>query len=173
MIDTPREAIVYRRLEAADALIYRQLRLDALRLSPSSFGGLFEEEQAKDVSEFVDAIGRNAIFGAWNGTGDLVGTVGLFARAGVKLLHKGVLFGLFVAPDWRTKGIGRALVQHVIREARSSMEALQLAVATPSTSAVRLYRECGFREYGLERRALKIGGEYVDEYLMELTFDDC
>lgn len=117
MIDTPREAIVYRRLEAVDALIYRQLRLDALRLSPSSFGGLFEEEQAKDVSEFVDAIGRNAIFGAWNGTGDLVGTVGLFARAGVKLLHKGVLFGLFVAPDWRTKGIGRALVQHVIREA--------------------------------------------------------
>lgn len=173
MIDTPHEAIVYRRLETADAPIYRQLRLDALRLSPSSFGGLLEEEQAKDVSEFVDAIRLNAIFGAWNGTGNLVGTAGLFARAGVKLLHKGVLFGLFVAPDWRAKGIGRALVQHVIREAPSSMEALQLAVATSSTPAVRLYRECGFREYGLERRALKIGGDYVDEHLMELAFDDC
>ena len=84
-----------------------------------------------------------------------------------------MLFRLFVAPDWRAKGIGYALVQQVVHEARSSVEAVQLTVATQNTAAVRLYGTCGFREYGLERRALKVGDDYVDEYLMELTFDDC
>ena len=167
------ETILYRQLKSRDAAIYRALWLDALHLAPSSFGSSFEEEQEKEASEFARAIERNAIFGAWNGTRGLVGTVGLSVRAGPKTRHKAVLFRLFVAPDWRAKGIGYALVQQVVHEARSSVEAVQLTVATQNTAAVRLYGTCGFREYGLERRALKVGDDYVDEYLMELTFDDC
>lgn len=167
------ETILYRQLKSRDAEIYHALWLDALRLAPSSFGSSLEEEQAKDASEFARAIERNAIFGAWNGTRGLVGTAGLSVKVGAKTRHKAVLFRLFVAPDWRAKGIGYTLVQHVTHEARPLAEAVQLAVATHNTAAVRLYGTCGFREYGLERRALKVGdNDYVDEYLMELTFDD-
>lgn len=168
------ETILYRQLKSNDAEIYHALWLDALRLEPSSFGSSLEVEQAREVSEFARTIECNTIFGAWNSSHTLVGTAGLSIKAGVKLRHKAVLFRLFVAPDWRAKGIGSALVQHVIYEARSSAEAVQLAVSARNTAAVRLYGTCGFREYGLERRALKIGDDdYVDEYLMELTFDDC
>ena len=36
-----------------------------------------------------------------------------------------------------------------------------------------LYGAAGFKEYGLERRALKVGSEYYDEVLMVLPLDPC
>jgi hypothetical protein len=36
----------------------------------------------------------------------------------------------------------------------------------PNNAAVRLYTRLGFKEYGLEQRALKFGGRYYDEVLM-------
>jgi RimJ/RimL family protein N-acetyltransferase len=41
-------------------------------------------------------------------------------------------------------------------------------VVTSNVAACRLYRAAGFKEYGLERRALKVGSEYYDEMLMAL-----
>jgi ribosomal protein S18 acetylase RimI-like enzyme len=166
-------AIIYRRLVATDAAIYREFWLNALRLSPRSFGSSYEEEQPKDVSVIADAIARATIFGAWTEAGDLIGTAGMFLRAGAKSYqHKAVLFGVFVALEWRERGIGDSLVREVIREARLLAGALQLTVSTETVAAVRLYAACGFQEYGLERRALKVGDHHVDLYLMELVFDD-
>ena len=44
-----------------------------------------------------------------------------------------------------------------------------LTVVASNISAVRLYKGLGFEEYGLERRAMKIGSNYHDELLMALS----
>jgi hypothetical protein len=41
-----------------------------------------------------------------------------------------------------------------------------LAVATHRTPAATLYRSLGFRPFGVERNALKIGDRYVDDEFM-------
>jgi RimJ/RimL family protein N-acetyltransferase len=43
-----------------------------------------------------------------------------------------------------------------------------LTVVASNVAARRLYSAAGFEEYGLERRALKVGDEYYDEVLMVL-----
>jgi hypothetical protein len=48
------------------------------------------------------------------------------------------------------------------------VEEICLTVVTPNVAACRLYSAAGFKEYGLERRALKVGSEYYDEMLMAL-----
>jgi len=50
------------------------------------------------------------------------------------------------------------------------LEEVTLSVVTSNASAKRLYQSLGFAVYGLEKRALKIDGEYFDEELMALRF---
>jgi RimJ/RimL family protein N-acetyltransferase len=57
-----------------------------------------------------------------------------------------------------------------LAQARSAVEEVRLSVTTSNAAAVRLYARLGFRPYGVEPRALKIGGEYHDELLMALRF---
>jgi RimJ/RimL family protein N-acetyltransferase len=46
-----------------------------------------------------------------------------------------------------------------------------LTVVASNSAACRLYSAAGFKEYGLERRALKVGSEYYDDVLMALPLD--
>ena len=51
-------------------------------------------------------------------------------------------------------------MQQVIEHARTVVEEIRLTVVASNAPARRLYSAAGFEEYGLERRALKIGCEY-------------
>jgi RimJ/RimL family protein N-acetyltransferase len=64
------------------------------------------------------------------------------------------------------------LVQRVIEQARTLVEEINLTVVASNTAAHRLYSAAGFEQYGLERRALKIGDAYYDEVLMTLRFSE-
>jgi RimJ/RimL family protein N-acetyltransferase len=85
-----------------------------------------------------------------------------------KLRHKGILWGMYVRPDGRGTGLAAALVQRVIQHARALVEEICLTVVSSNAAAYRLYSAAGFEQYGLERRALKVGNEYHDEVLMAL-----
>jgi ribosomal protein S18 acetylase RimI-like enzyme len=77
---------------------------------------------------------------------------------------------VYVTAEWRAKGIGRALLMELLRRLRSEAGLLQvtLTVATGQTAAKHLYSSLGFKTYGCEPRALKVGEEYLDEDLMVL-----
>ena len=49
------------------------------------------------------------------------------------------------------------------------VEEVRLTIVATNTAAIRLYERAGFEQYGLERRALKIGDDYHDEVLMALS----
>jgi L-amino acid N-acyltransferase YncA len=79
------------------------------------------------------------------------------------------VWGVYVSPSQRGKGVGKALMQEIIRRARQldGLEQITL-VASAKLPAQKLYQSVGFESYGLERRSLKIGTEYVDDVLMVL-----
>jgi ribosomal protein S18 acetylase RimI-like enzyme len=75
---------------------------------------------------------------------------------------------MYVRPDARGTGLAATLVQQVIEHARPLVEEICLSVVVSNVAACRLYSAAGFQEYGLERRAIKVGSEYYDELLMSL-----
>jgi ribosomal protein S18 acetylase RimI-like enzyme len=166
---TPSEGITssVRRLGAADAAAYRALRLDALQRHPCAFRASFDEEAGHTLEEFAARLEADAIFGAFC-DGALCGLAGLEIPQARNKRHKGVLFGVYVCPDRRRAGLGAALVSCVIEHARAHVEQLHAAVVVDADPARALYRKLGFRPYGLEPRALKVGEASFDQELLVL-----
>jgi RimJ/RimL family protein N-acetyltransferase len=86
----------------------------------------------------------------------------------LKLAHKAFIWGMYVAPEVRTRGVGAQILQHALRYAATDLGVTQvnLGVNTRNLAAVALYKKLGFIEYGLERGFLSVGGELHDEYQM-------
>ena len=158
-----------RRLETSDVAAYRELRLESLKGHPEAFGSSWEYEAEKPISWWSQRLETNTVFGGWVNRSPLVGLAGLQER--VKSRHKGVLCGMYVRPEARGTGLAAALVQQVIEHARTVVEEIRLKVVASNAPARRLYSAAGFEEYGLERRALKIGCEYYDNVLMALPLN--
>ncbi|MBR0655795.1 GNAT family N-acetyltransferase [Plastoroseomonas arctica] len=156
-----------RRLSASDAPGFRDLRLEALRSHPESFGASWEEETAQPLAWFTDRLDRSTVFGGGPaGASTLSGIVGFYTMDSPKLRHKGVLWGMYVRPQARGTGLAPMLVTQVLAHARHIVEEVRLTVVATNTAAVRLYKRAGFTPYGLEPRALKVGHDYHDEVLM-------
>jgi ribosomal protein S18 acetylase RimI-like enzyme len=161
-------AIEIRRLASgnmADAALFRDIRLEALRTNPEAFGSSFDVESAQPSSWFSDRLGSSVVLGAFRDT-ELVGIAGFVVQQGQKSAHKGLLWGMYVRPNARAIGVGRRLVEAILDVARQHVELIQLSVVHDNAPARRLYASLGFVDYGLEKNALKQGGRYYDEVLM-------
>ena len=154
-----------RRLLADDAAIYRDIRLEALKAHPEAYGASYEGVADRPESYFADSIGKLDIFGAFIGERQ-VGLAAFVRNEGRKQEHIGHLIQMYVRPEARGSGFGLRLVEHVIAHATPLVEQLLLGVATENAPAIRLYEKAGFEVYGTEPRALRVGGRYIDEYLM-------
>jgi len=160
-----------RRLRAADAEAYRALRLEALQVSPESFGASLAEEEARPFTAFVERLERSFMFGLFDSV-TLVGTAGFFREDGVKNAHRGRLVGVYLTPPARGKGNASLLIGAVIEEARKHVLQLHLAVIQQNEKARRLYERHGFRTYGEDPRGLQTDGVFYDDYLMVLRLDE-
>jgi ribosomal protein S18 acetylase RimI-like enzyme len=156
-----------RRLAADDAPLFRDIRLEALRLAPDAFASTFEAESAKPSSWFVERLGGSHVLGAFCAE-RLVGVASLVILQSAKMAHKGHLVGMYVRPEARRSGVGRRLVEAIVETARGHVEVIQLTVVAGNETARRLYAGLGFEEYGREKKALKSGDRYFDEILMAI-----
>ena len=165
-------AITVRILGPEDAEAYRELRLDALHLHPEAFGAAHEDEAGLPLQAFRTRLAPpapSAVFGAFAGDA-LVGMTGLLVDPRAKVRHKALVWGVFVRPEARGGRIAARLLEAVVAHARADgVEQLRLTVVTSNAAARGIYDAAGFRIYGVERHALKLGpGRYVDEELRVL-----
>src|SRR5262249_35736918 len=158
-----------------DAPVVRELRLRALREESDAFGSSYEEESRLPIDATVARIAAkrgtdDLALGAFDEGGVLVGIVTFIRRDKMKERHKSDVFGMYVAPEARRKGVGGALLDEVLRHARAleGLDQIQLAVGSRRPAARALYTSRGFEPWGIERRALRIGEDFVDEEYLVL-----
>jgi ribosomal protein S18 acetylase RimI-like enzyme len=156
---------VIRPLRGDEATLYRDVRLEALRLHPDAFSAAFEQEAEQPLSFFAQRLTGGPVFAGFRGQ-EIFGIAGFMPEAGMKRAHKGHLWGMYVRPSARGTGLARQLVEAVLEYARDRVELVQLSVIAGNAPAHRLYVALGFVAYGLEERALKLDGRYYDEVHM-------
>src|SRR5262249_44037783 len=107
-----------RLLTADDADAWWHLRLEALRNDPAAFADSAEEPLATTVETGREQLAaseprNNFVAGVFE-QGKLAGTAGFFRRQNNKERHKGHVWGVYVSPESRGKGAGRALMLELI-----------------------------------------------------------
>jgi ribosomal protein S18 acetylase RimI-like enzyme len=85
--------------------------------------------------------------------------------------HSGIL-GMGVVPGWRSRGVGRKLIERTLEAARAyPLARVELEVRADNDHAIALYRKVGFEVEGRRQCALCIDGIYFDDFIMAQLFD--
>lgn len=163
----PVEGIRVSPITASHVEAYRALMLEAYAAQPEAFTSTPEERAARPMSWWLERTGAGGggdeiAFGAFVG-GALAAAAGLAREGRAKTRHKAVLFGMYVAPAHRKLGLARRLVEAVVDHARAlpGVDLLQLTVSEGNAAAIHLYERCGFVSYGVEPRAIRVGGRDI------------
>jgi GNAT superfamily N-acetyltransferase len=149
-----------RRLGIGDAADYRMLRLRSFREHPEAFTTSYEELERQPLAETEKRMTseHQKFWGAFV-DGKLCGYVGLDRETRTKCRHKATLVGMYVEPEMAGRGVGRALVEALLAQARADgLELIVLTVTDGNAKAAQLYERCGFRSFGVEPHAIKVGG---------------
>lgn len=157
--------IQIRQLTIEDAESYRDIRLEMLRDNPEHFGDSYEDNLDYDLSFFEGRIDGSPIYGGFDGD-DLIGVAGYFIQKGDKTSHKAMIWGVYVKPDNRGYRLSKRLIEDAIRDCRQYVEQALIHVSAENYSAIRIYQDLGFKEFGREPKARKIGNKYYDEICM-------
>jgi ribosomal protein S18 acetylase RimI-like enzyme len=152
-------------LNQQDWQVWKDLRLEALQNAPEAFGTSYKEAADQSDEEFQANLVQTDIFGAFVNS-DMVGCGGFSRLKYIKMKHRGILYGMYIKPEFRGQGIADQLIEAVIAHAQSRVTQLHVTCVTTNPAAVKLYEKHGFSIYGTEPRSLKIGDQFYDEYLM-------
>ena len=124
----------------------RALRLLILEGLRERWGQAFDASVNPDLNDFVaNYLGRGAEIAVIESEGKIVATGTLVAHD-----HRnGQIVRMSVSSAHRRQGYARSIIDELVRRARRRcMTEVMVLTDTPWTSAVELYRACGFTELG-------------------------
>jgi ribosomal protein S18 acetylase RimI-like enzyme len=161
-----------RTIDEADAPDLVRLRRTALVDSPESFLASPEDDWASSETAVRELLRRqpdSVVFGAY--APELVGMLGLYRENLRKAAHKAHLWGMFVLATHRRQGLAAGLLEAAIRYARTldGITSVQLSVSDSAIGAQRLYESAGFKTWGIEPDAIRVGTQSQRDHHMHLS----
>lgn len=153
---------------------YKELRLASLRNDKCAFLASFEEKVKASDDEWKKRLEESEteeegfiLFARYQGK--LVGLLGAYFPKHEKQNHIAELYGFYVDPSLRGKGIGKRLMEEVLAklEKRKDIVKVKIGVNEIQEKAIEIYKKFGFKEVGRLEKELKIGDEFYDEILLE------
>jgi ribosomal protein S18 acetylase RimI-like enzyme len=144
--------IVIKQLPVFSWQEYKHIRLKGLQTDPQAFGSsykdevLFPDEKWKKRLEKVGQ-GQSWVYFAFGPEGKVVGMIGAYRNDEFVKNHKAEIWGVYVLPEARGKGIAKLLIQKIvdILSADLDINTLSLQVNTDQEVAKKLYLGSGFK----------------------------
>lgn len=106
--------------------------------------------------------------------GPVIATAGLFRSHHEKMAHWVGIWGVWTDPAHRGKGLARGVMLAAIDVASTMQGAVgvQLSVSERGVAARSLYESLGFKTWGTQPDAMRIGGESAAEHFMQVRFEN-
>jgi RimJ/RimL family protein N-acetyltransferase len=172
---TSHGTIEIREASPADAVRYRELRLEALGNSPIAFSADYEHNLKQPPSYWQERLTmqpEEATMFLAEQESRLIGMTGMMRNNSSKTRHSAWIWGVYVSPDWRGLRIADEMIASCFEWAKPRQIIIaKLVVATVNQPAIKCYERCGFKTYGTEPRAVFYEGKYYDEYLMSRSLN--
>jgi RimJ/RimL family protein N-acetyltransferase len=159
------------RLTPTDAERFVLVRERMLAESPWAYAATPEDDDALDPAHLRSMLreSENAIVAVAAGE-SLIATAGIARMKSPKFAHRAKLWGVFVDPSHRGRGLGRAVASAAIELAKHwrGVEFIDLGVSENSPEAQHLYASLGFEQWGREPETTQHNGRRYDEIYMAL-----
>lgn len=168
-MQTPKGTITIRDASLADAERFRDLRLFALKDSPTSFGSDYHTNADHPMSFWKNRLKPDeyGIIFVAEDENHLVGMTGIRKGDSPKTKHSAGIWGVYVRPEWRGLHIAEGLMELCFEWAKlREVQIVKLRVVSTNESAFRLYERIGFTIYGTEPQSLFYEGQYYDSLQM-------
>lgn len=138
-------SVVVWRLTPDDWQVFRDIRLASLRESPQAFSSTLQAALERDEASWRNGLAQRTQFVAMAGE-DAVGTAGGVVEPSGQ---SGELISMWVAPEWRGKGVAARLIEEVSAwAATAGFTELRLWVVEGNVRAERTYARAGFAPTG-------------------------
>jgi len=150
---------------------YRDIRLEALKSEPLSFGRSYSEAVNIPAKEWKRNLndGRGYFLFAEE-KGKLIGLARLNFNSLKKGKHRAGITEVFVKKEFRGRKVGFELITGAIKQIkkRRDMKRIDIGVLESAPKAFLLYKQIGFKEIGKQHKELKFKNKYYDLILMEM-----
>jgi len=139
-------------LSDADWLGYKTIRLKSLQESPDSFASTYDRESSFDKEHWQSRLRispsiHDAIALAAISDQEYIGLLSCVIHNADE--PSADLYQMWVAPDWRGRGVATALFDRIkVWATGKGVKSIQLSVTTTNGEAISLYQSIGFRSQG-------------------------
>ena len=156
---------------------YKSLRLEALLNDPQAFGQKYDKALNFPDSYWIEhlenTINKNKLLVYFaECKRKLIGMIGAFFHSNEETKDSARIFSVYVNKDFRAQGIAKRLQAHLLKELRNirGLKKVKVLVNQSQVSAVRLYKQGGFRTIKTEIMVLGDGKKYeVDTLEQQLN----
>jgi len=164
MRNTGQEHVVHR-VQSFEVDRFLAFRAEGLIANEASFRVTPDDDIALGVESWRQRLAKDYVVAIV--TGEQWLGVGGFSRfTGSKLDHKGLIWGMNVAPAARGTGVADRIMESLLEHARQNVRQVQLTLMADNIRAMSLYKRHGFELYATEPAAIRQADQYADEALM-------
>ena len=163
--------IVVKKASQKDWKKYKEIRLDALKKNPESFGASYEDEKDRTENKWKERMrDKNRMILLVLNDKKVIGISVVSFESSAKLIHIAHVSSVYLKKEYRGKGISTMLMNETIKliRARKSTKKINLQVTTNQLAAISLYKKVGFKIVGELRQEMRVNGKYYNSYVMEL-----
>jgi ribosomal protein S18 acetylase RimI-like enzyme len=149
----------------------RAIRLEALRSEPAAYSSSYEETLARSDEHWQQRLASDhSVHLLARAQSRPIGMVGGYLGSDEGDESVAVVFGMYVAREYRGRGIGRLLLSSLIDRlsAFPQISTIRLGVTETQDPARALYESMGFQVIGKTEEGIVVDGRQVDELIMEL-----
>jgi ribosomal protein S18 acetylase RimI-like enzyme len=166
-----RFAMHVQRLGHDDAERFLLFRAQGLATDPDAFRVTREDDVALPIDAWRSRLVRDYVVTVEGRSGEWLSVGGLSQFDGEKLHHKGLVWGMYVAPAARGTGAADEIMKSLVGNAKGRMRHLQLTVMADNLRARAFYERHKFTTYAVEAASVLRPDGYADEALMWRMLD--
>jgi ribosomal protein S18 acetylase RimI-like enzyme len=149
----------------------RAIRLEALRSEPAAYSSSYEETLARSDEHWQQRLASDhSVHLLARAQSRPIGMVGGYLGSDEGDESVAVVFGMYVAREYRGQGIGRSLLSSLIDRLSAFPQicTIRLGVTETQDPARALYESMGFQVIGKTEEGIVVDDRQVDELIMEL-----
>lgn len=158
-------SVSIRRLLPDDWALVKTIRLKALQTNPGVFGGHYADEVAKSDDQWRAQMENRdcAVFGVFDDDA-VIGMTGIVIDRDDPARKKAYLWGSWLAPEWRGKGISRLMYEARLAWAREhpTCEKLVVSHRASNLTSMRANQRYGFKQTHVVEKQWPDGGVEED-----------